>query len=69
MWVTIVWIRQFVEPLAMGPGFIASALISALMAFWSPFLVEGYLASYRGKGLGSASRVLQCDVTDFVDSP
>lgn len=63
------WIRQFVEPLAMRPGFIVSALISALMAFWSPFLVEGYLASCREESVGSASIVSQCDVTDFVDSP
>lgn len=53
MWVTVVWLKQFVRLLTVGSGFIPRA--------WTGFLesipMEGYIAHPRhsGESLGSAS--------------
>ena len=62
MWVTTMWLVQFVGPLAIEPVF---SLVHEL-AFWNPFPMGGDLAQpgNREEGLGPASK----DVTDFVDS-
>lgn len=38
--VTVVWLRQSVGPLPVGPGFIPVLKL----VFWNPLVLEGYLA-------------------------